>query len=59
MGLKLVDFELSDKYMTEGRNFVKQTKAPIQDVKRIVIVGIAEYLANKDGYTIYESCEGE
>jgi len=57
--MKLANKDGYEKYMQEGRDFVNNTKAPFSSAKSVTIVAIAEYLANKDGYTLYESVADE
>jgi len=53
--MKLASNEQSQKYINEGQTFVNNTRAPFGDITGVASIAIAEYLANKDGVTMYES----
>mgnify|MGYP000474484114 CR=1 FL=1 len=53
--MKLATKKQADTYLEEGRSLVNNTNASFSDVKNISMLAIAEYLANKDGLTIYAS----
>jgi len=57
--MKLASTEQSQKYLDEGQKFVNETKAPFGDITGIARIAIAEYLANKDGVTMYETIAEE
>jgi len=57
--MKLASEEKVKEYLDEGQKFVSETKAPFGDITGVARIAIAEYLANKDGVTMYESVAEE
>jgi len=57
--MKLASDKQSKEYLDEGQKFVDETKAPFGDITGVARIAIAEYLANKDGVTMYESIAEE
>lgn len=53
--MKLLNDVEGSKYIKEGADFVNNTKAPFSSARSTAKLAIAEYLANKDGFTLYES----
>lgn len=59
--LQLVDFNKSDYYMNQARNWAANSPSAgmFNDCRSSARMAIAEFLANQDGYTLYENASGK